>query len=157
LRAYVGSSGTHSSLLYGAVGATAIVIDCDSSFSYGAAGKSADGFAEMPPELQGRWSSHPARCEPVSGEVDVLTITAADLSFYEVGCALGKSTRSGTSLMYDAQCYKEGSPVRPGKVILERRAPNEIDLKLEGFLDFGEIATLSPMLTGAAIRNRRRR
>lgn len=63
----------------------------------------------------------------------MLTITAADLSFYEIGCELGKSTRSGTSLRYDAQCYKGGSPVRSGKVTLHRRAPNEIDLTLEGF------------------------
>lgn len=90
-------------------------------------------FAEVPAELQGKWSSHPGRCKPVSGEVDVLTITAADLSFYEVGCELGKSTRSGTSPRFDAQCFKGGSPVTPGKVVLQRHAPDEIDLTLEGF------------------------
>lgn len=89
--------------------------------------------AEVPADLRGKWSSHPGRCEPVSGEVDVLTITAADLGFYEIGCELGKATRSGTGLRFDAQCYKGGSSVRPGKVVLQRRAANEIDLTLEGF------------------------
>ncbi len=90
-------------------------------------------FAEVPAELQGKWSSHPERCEPISGEVDVLTITAADLGFYEIGCELGQSTRSGTSLKFDAHCYKGGSPVRAGKVVLRRQAANEIDLTLEGY------------------------
>ncbi|SFU16263.1 hypothetical protein [Mesorhizobium sp. YR577] len=90
-------------------------------------------FAEVPAELQGKWSNHPGRCEPVSGEVDVLTMTAADLGFYEVGCEMGKSTHSGTSLRFDAQCFKGGSPVTSGKVVLQRHAPNEIDLTLEGF------------------------
>ncbi len=93
----------------------------------------ASASAEVPAELQGKWSSHPGRCEPVSGEVDVLTITAADLGFYEVGCELGKAIRSGKSLRFDAQCYKGGSPVTPGKVVLRRHAANEMDLMLEGF------------------------
>lgn len=90
-------------------------------------------LAEVPAELQGKWSSYPGRCEPVSGEVDVLTITEADLGFYEVGCKLGKSTRSGTSLGFEAQCFKGGSPVTRGKVVLQRHTPDEIDLTLEGF------------------------
>lgn len=84
-------------------------------------------------ELLGKWSSQAGRCEPVSGGVEVLTITAAELGFYEVGCELGKATRSGTSLRFYAQCYKGGSPVTPGKVVLQRYAANEIDLTLEGF------------------------
>lgn len=99
----------------------------------GLLGSPPQGLAEVPAELQGKWSSHPGRCEPASGEVDVLTITAADLSFYEVGCELGKSARSGASLRFDAQCYKGGSSVTPGKVVLQRRAPNEISLTIEGF------------------------
>ncbi len=104
----------------------------------GLLGHPLSAFAEVPADLQGKWSSRPGRCEPVSGEVDVLTITAAELAFYEVGCDLGKSTRLETSLRLDAQCYKGGSPATPGKVILQRRAPKErapkeIDLTLEGF------------------------
>lgn len=99
----------------------------------GALGNPALVVAEVPTELQGRWSSHPGRCEPVSGEVIILTITAADLGFYEVGCELGKATRSGTSLRFDVQCYKGGSPVRPGKAVLRRQAARELDLTLEGF------------------------
>jgi len=90
-------------------------------------------LAEVPRELQGKWSSHSGRCESVSGEVEVLTITAADMGFYEVGCELGKAIRSGKSLRFDAQCYKGGSPVTPGKVVLRRHAAKEIDLALEGF------------------------
>jgi hypothetical protein len=89
--------------------------------------------AEAPAELQGKWSSQPGRCEPISGEVDVLTITAAELGFYEIGCNLGRATRSGANLRFDAQCYKGGSPVTPGEVVLRRHAPNEIDLMLKGF------------------------
>ncbi|MCP4564207.1 MAG: hypothetical protein GY873_06080 [Bosea sp.] len=89
--------------------------------------------AEAPAEIQGKWSSQPGRCEPISGEVDVLTITAAELGFYEIGCDLGQATRSGARLRFDAQCYKGGSPVTPGEVVLRRHAPNEIDLVLQGF------------------------
>jgi len=96
-------------------------------------GNPLSAFAEVPAGLQGQWSSRLGRCTPVSGEVDVLTITAAELDFYEVGCDLGKSTRLETSLRFDAQCYKGGSPITPGKVVLRRRASKEIDLTLEGF------------------------
>ncbi|HEV2512917.1 hypothetical protein [Bosea sp. (in: a-proteobacteria)] len=99
----------------------------------GALGNPLPVLAEMPTELRGKWSSHPGRCEPVGGEVDVLTISATDLSFYEIGCKLGRSTRSGTSLTLDAQCFKGGSPVRSGKVVLRQHAANEIDLVLQGF------------------------
>lgn len=99
----------------------------------GLLGCHASALAEVPNELQGKWSSQPGRCEPVIGEVDVLTITAVDFGFYEIGCELGKATRSGTSLRFDAQCYKGASPVTPGKVVLRRHAAKEIDLTLEGF------------------------
>ncbi|KRE11561.1 hypothetical protein ASE66_23765 [Bosea sp. Root483D1] len=99
----------------------------------GLLGCHASAVAEVPTELEGKWSSHPGRCEPVSGEVEVLTITAADLGFHEVGCELDKAIRSGRSLRFDAQCYKGGSPVTPGKVVLRRHAAKEIDLTLEGF------------------------
>ncbi len=56
----------------------------------------------------------------------MLRFTAADLGFYEVGCELGKWTRSGTSLKFDAQCYKGGDTVRSGKVVLRRHATNRL-------------------------------
>jgi len=89
--------------------------------------------AEVPMELRGKWSSQPGPCEPVSGERDVLTITAASLGVYEIGCELGSATPSGASLRLDAQCFKGGSPVRPGKVVLRRHGADEIELTLKGF------------------------
>lgn len=90
-------------------------------------------FAEVPAELQGQWSSHPARCEQANGEVDVLTITATGLDFYEIGCELAEYVRSGTDVSFDAQCYKGGSPAKPGKVVIRRHGSNKIDIALEGF------------------------
>jgi hypothetical protein len=63
----------------------------------------------------------------------VLTVTATGLDVYEIGCDLGKSVRLGKGMRFDAQCYKGGSPVRPGKVVMQRRGPDEVDLILEGF------------------------
>jgi hypothetical protein len=49
--------------------------------------------------------------------------------------------------MHDTQYYKGGSPVRPGNVVLERRAPNEIGLAFEGFFRISASpAALSSML-----------
>lgn len=60
--------------------------------------------------FQGEWTSNQPRCEQVNGEVDVLTVTASELSFYEIGCKLSHPKRDHDGVRFAARCYKGGSP-----------------------------------------------
>jgi hypothetical protein len=93
----------------------------------------AAGASSATDEFQGKWSSHPSRCEQVNGEVDVLTITSSELEFYEIGCKLSKPERSDDEIRFAARCYKGGSPETSGTVVIRRLSPESIDLALHGF------------------------
>lgn len=91
--------------------------------------------AQVPEEFWGNWSSHPPRCEQENGEVDLLTVEPARLSFYEVGCEKLTDPRKGRpgSMTFDAVCFKGGSPETKGQVELSREGDDAIRLKLMGF------------------------
>lgn len=81
----------------------------------------------------GKWTSNPPRCEQLNGEVDVLTVTSSELSFYEIGCKLSKPKRDHDGVRYAARCYKGGSPETSGTVTIRRQSPDTIALALHGF------------------------
>lgn len=91
--------------------------------------------AQVPEEFRGAWSSHPPRCEQVNGEVDLLTVEEARLSFYEVECERLTGPRKGRlrSVAFQAVCFKGGSPETKGQVELSREGDDVIRLKLIGF------------------------
>ena len=82
--------------------------------------------------FRGKWSSTPPRCEQINGEVDVLTVTSSELSFYEIGCKISKPQRSHDGVRFAARCYKGGSPESSGSVVIRRLAPDTIALSLHG-------------------------
>jgi hypothetical protein len=84
-------------------------------------------------DLEGRWSSNPPRCEQANGEVDVLTITSSELTFYEIGCKLSRPRRGHDEFRFAARCYKGGSPETAGAVVIRRLSRDKIDLALLGF------------------------
>lgn len=90
-------------------------------------------LAQVPDEFLGKWSSDPTRCEQVNGEVDVLEVTKSNLTFYEIGCELKQPARTQDTLRFAAQCYKGGSPMSSGTVVLHRTSPDQVDLALQGF------------------------
>lgn len=94
---------------------------------------SAAHAASVTDTFQGKWSSNPPRCEQVNGEVDVLTVTLSELSFYEIGCKLSNHKRSHHGVRFAARCYKGGSPETSGTVVIRHLSPDTIDLALHGF------------------------
>lgn len=84
--------------------------------------------------FQGKWTSNPPRCEQLNGEVDVLTVTSSELSFYEIGCKLSNPKGDHDGVRYAARCYKGGSPETPGTVTIRRQSPDTIALALHGFV-----------------------
>lgn len=89
--------------------------------------------AKMPADFLGKWSTDPARCEQVNGEVDMLEVLPDGLTFYEIGCEFDEPTAGGKSLRVVAQCYKGGSPMTAGEVELSRSEPDRISVSLHGF------------------------
>jgi len=90
-------------------------------------------LADVPHEFLGRWSTDPARCQQVNGEVDVLEVTPSGFKLYEIGCALMPAARSPRAVRFVAQCYKGGSPTKAGTVVIQRLSPDKIDVALLGF------------------------
>lgn len=89
--------------------------------------------ARMPADFLGKWSTDPARCEQVNGEVDMLEVLPDGLTVYEVGCEFDEPDAGGGKLSLAAQCYKGGSPMSAGTVELSRSEPDRISLSLHGF------------------------
>ncbi|MDX8534760.1 hypothetical protein RFM41_26650 [Mesorhizobium sp. VK25A] len=89
--------------------------------------------AKMPADFIGKWSTDPARCEQVNGEVDMLEVLPDGLTFYEIGCEFDEPTAGGKRLRIAAQCYKGGSPMTAGEVELSRSKPDRISVSLHGF------------------------
>ncbi|MEZ2128942.1 MULTISPECIES: hypothetical protein [unclassified Sinorhizobium] len=89
--------------------------------------------AQVTDEFMGKWSSDPAHCQQVNGEVDVLVVTRSGFEFYEVGCELKQPVGAPDEVRFIGQCYKGGSPTSSGTVVMRRLAPDKIDLAL---LDF---------------------
>lgn len=89
--------------------------------------------AQVADEFMGKWSSDPARCRQVNGEVDVLEVTRSGFEFYEVGCELKQPVGAPDEVRFVGQCYKGGSPTSSGTVIMRRLAQDKIDVAL---LDF---------------------
>jgi hypothetical protein len=94
---------------------------------------SGPALAQVPDDFLGKWSTDPVRCEQENGEVDVLDVTEDSLAFYEIGCELGQSTPKPDGISFSAQCYKGGSPMSSGTVVLHRTEPDKVDVKLQGF------------------------
>lgn len=93
----------------------------------------AAALAQVPDEFLGRWSSDPNICEEESGDADILIVTKSGFDVYEIGCDLKRPDGSSDAVRFDAQCYKGGSPVTPGTVVMRRLAPEKIDVSLRGF------------------------
>ena len=90
--------------------------------------------AKMPADFLGKWSTDPARCEQVNGEVDMLEVLPDGLTFYEIGCEFDEPTAGGRTLRIAPQCYKGGSPMTAGEVELSRlEEPDRISVSLHGF------------------------
>jgi hypothetical protein len=89
--------------------------------------------ARMPADFLGKWSTDPARCEQVNGEVDMLEVLPDGLTVYEVGCEFDEPDAAGKKLRVAAQCFKGGSPMSAGEVELARSEPDRISLSLHGF------------------------
>lgn len=90
-------------------------------------------LAQVPDEFLGRWSSDPNLCEEESGDADILIVTKSGFDVYEVGCDLKRPDGRSDAVRFDAQCYKGGSPVTSGTVVMRRLAPDKIDVSLKGF------------------------
>ncbi|TPJ41595.1 hypothetical protein [Mesorhizobium sp. B2-7-1] len=89
--------------------------------------------AKMPADFLGKWSTDPARCEQVNGEVDMLEVLPDGLTFYEIGCEFDEPKTGGKTLRIAAQCFKGGSPMSAGEVELSRSEPDKVSVSLHGF------------------------
>jgi hypothetical protein len=89
--------------------------------------------AQIPSELQGEWSTDRQRCQQINGEVDVLSMGAADFAFYEIGCTVARPAPRQDGISFSAQCQKGGSQITRGTADFRRTGRDTIVLALKGF------------------------
>jgi hypothetical protein len=87
-------------------------------------------LAQIPDDLQGKWSTNQSSCNPSREKVMVFEIGSKTVSWYEVDCDISNGRRMKNGVILGVDCEKGGGIKGSGSIVIQRTDSNVIDVAI---------------------------